>query len=55
MGTRVVRLDDDVVLEAQKICAPTKTPIGFHISKILRDKYKRDKIRNMDKVSGRRR
>lgn len=52
MATRVVRLDDDVVLEAQRICAPTKTPIGFHISKILRDKYKRDKIRNSDKIGG---
>jgi hypothetical protein len=52
MNTATVRLDLDVVEEAKRKCAPTKTPIGFHLSKIIRDKYKRDQVRNSEKVGG---
>lgn len=52
MSTTVVRLDTEVVNEVKKLCQPTRASVGLYISNAAKAKLAKDKVRNADKIGG---
>lgn len=53
-NTKLVRIDKGVVEAVEKLCAPTKASVGLYFGNAAKAKMVKDKVRNSEKVSGKR-